>query len=333
VIESMAQVDAVVFDKTGTLTQPRAGRDAYRGEPLDAAETAMVRAVASQSTHPLSRQVAGGLALDGEVPATTEFVETPGSGVRARVAGREVRLGSAVWLRASGIPVDADGPPAGNEAWLAIDGRARGVFRLGSEVRPGIPAMLGALGRRCRLALLSGDQARERDLFRGLFGGEAPLNFDQSPSEKLQFVRGLQDSGARVMMVGDGLNDAGALRQGDVGVAVVEDVAAFSPASDAIVEAGQVARLGDVLDYSRVVVRVVRQGFFVSALYNAVGLAIAASGRLSPVVCAVLMPLSSATVVVFACAAAEWQARRRGLGAERGSPIGVQTATTEVRPT
>ena len=112
------------------------------------------------------------------------------------------------------------------------------------------------------------------------------------------------------MMVGDGLNDAGALKQSDAGVAGVENISAFSPASDVIVAAGRVTSLADVLRYAKQSVRVVQAAFLISAAYNLVGVAIAASGRLSPVVCAILMPLSSVTVVAFACAAATWLGRR-----------------------
>ena len=112
------------------------------------------------------------------------------------------------------------------------------------------------------------------------------------------------------MMVGDGLNDAGALQQSDVGVAVVENVSAFSPASDVIAASSTVPQLGGVLRFAKDTVRIVRAAFMVSAAYNVIGVAIAASGRLSPVVCAVLMPLSSITVVAFACGATTWASRR-----------------------
>ena len=94
--------------------------------------------------------------------------------------------------------------------------------------------LLRGLGGRYELALLSGDNEQERERFRSLFGGDAELHFNQSPLDKLGFIRRLQESGQTVMMVGDGLNDAGALKQSDVGVAVVEKVGAFSPASDVI---------------------------------------------------------------------------------------------------
>jgi Cu+-exporting ATPase len=161
------------------------------------------------------------------------------------------------------------------------------------------------------LALLSGDNAAEAGRFRTLFGASASLRFHQSPSQKLEFVRQRQmDGGRTVLMVGDGLNDAGALQQADVGVAVVEEAGAFSPASDLILAAHRVPDLDRILGFANASVRWVHRGFLISGLYNVVGIAIAASGRLSPVVCAVLMPLSSFTVVAFSVLGIEWLGRR-----------------------
>ena len=151
------------------------------------------------------------------------------------------------------------------------------------------------------LTLLSGDNERERARLAGLFGDSSNMRFNQSPLNKLDFIRALQQQGKTVLMAGDGLNDAGALQQSDVGVAVVESIGAFSPASDVIMAAGLVPRLGSVLRFSRGSVRVVRLSFLISSLYNVVGISFAARGLLSPVICAILMPLSSVTVVAFAC--------------------------------
>jgi Cu+-exporting ATPase len=136
---------------------------------------------------------------------------------------------------------------------------------------------------------------------------------------KLGFVRGLQGEGRTVMMVGDGLNDAGALQQGDVGVAVVESVGSFSPASDVILDAAIVPRLASILNYARHSVRVVRAGFLISTLYNIVGIGIAASGNLSPVVCAILMPLSSITVIAFSSGVTTWLGNQLGEGTASGA--------------
>jgi len=158
--------------------------------------------------------------------------------------------------------------------------------------------------------LLSGDNANERGRFSELFGPKATLHFNQAPLDKLRFVEQLRRPGQTVMMVGDGLNDAGALKNSDVGVAVVENISAFSPASDIIMSAKMVPHLDDVLRFSQTSVRIVKLSFLISSIYNVVGISIAASGHLSPVVCAILMPLSSISVVAFACAVTTWMGKR-----------------------
>ena len=192
---------------------------------------------------------------------------------------------------------------------------------------------MAQLGGRFELALLSGDNEREAALFKKLFGNRAILRFNQSPADKLNFIRQLQARGRKVMMVGDGLNDAGALKQADVGVAVVEQVGIFSPASDVILDAAELPRLAQVLNFSRRAARVVRAGFGISALYNLVGVSIAAAGLLSPIVCAILMPLSSATVIAFSCGMTAWLGSRLFVGelkvespARRGSQLSTFNA-------
>ena len=195
--------------------------------------------------------------------------------------------------------------------------------------------MIAQLGGKFELALLSGDNERESARFQKFFGEGAVLKFNQSPADKLNFVRELQSRGRKVMMVGDGLNDAGALKQAEVGVAVVEQIGIFSPASDVILDAAELPRLARVLAFSRSAARVVRAGFIISALYNLVGVSIAAAGLLSPIVCAILMPLSSATVVLFACGATAWLGRK--LPVEKypvAAPIrsSIQTSPFQLQP-
>ncbi len=200
-------------------------------------------------------------------------------------------------------------PREGSAAHVAIDGRYRGAFVVSSSVRPETDRLLRQLSGRHEIALLSGDNEKERARFSSLFGDDAQLNFNQSPFDKLGFIRRFQESGKTVIMVGDGLNDAGALKQSDVGIAVVEKAGTFSPASDVILEAAQVPRLVEILSLARRSVRVVKFSFGISALYNVIGVGIAATGILSPMICAVLMPLSSISVVLFACGITTWAAR------------------------
>ena len=317
VLETLARVDAVVFDKTGTLTAAGAGSVQWQGAELSRVEERWLFSMTRHSTHPLPVRIGAAIAREHFPEPVRSFLETTGSGMEGSVAGHEIWMGSAAWLAARGARADRPPTAAGSVVHVAVDGKYRGHFVLTTAVRPETEQLLAGLEETRAVALLSGDNEKERERFAGLFGKSAELRFNQTPLDKLNFIKQQQATGRTVMMVGDGLNDAGALKQSDVGVAVVENVSAFSPASDVILEAGMVSRLAHVLRYARQSVRVVRAAFWISALYNAVGVAIAASGRLSPVVCAILMPLSSVSVVAFACGAATWLARRGGSFAER----------------
>lgn len=315
VIETLAEVDTVIFDKTGTLTAAGAGSISFEGPPLNEDEEIWAKSLARQSTHPNAVRICESIATNRAPAPVRSFMEMPGCGIEGNVAGREVWMGSAAWLASRGVAVPSVGKTLGSVVHLALDGAYRGRYTLASALRPDTAALIRSLMTTHKVALLSGDNEAERQTFTNIFGAGDHLHFHKSPIEKLAFVRQLQGAGGTVMMVGDGLNDAGAIKQSDVGVAVVEKISAFSPASDIISAAGAVPKLGAMLAFARNSVRIVRISFTISAAYNVVGVAIAASGMLSPIVCAILMPVSSVTVVGFACGATAWAARRSGLGA------------------
>lgn len=341
VLETLSEVNAVVFDKTGTLTAAGAGAVTWQGVTLSETEERWLYSMTRHSTHPLAVRLGEAIAREHFPEAVRSFLETPGRGMEASVDGHEIWMGAAVWLASRGAGTDEiaaaqNAAVGGSTVHVAIDGKYRGCFLLASAVRPETENLISELKEACDISLLSGDNEKQRSRFRQIFQGESQLRFNQSPLDKLGFVRQLQAQGKTVMMVGDGLNDAGALKQSDVGVAVVENVSAFSPASDVIIAAEMVTRLADVCRYAKQSVRVVRAAFVISAAYNLVGVAIAASGKLSPVVCAILMPVSSVTVVAFACGAATWLGRKVGApasdpaysgelqnraGSETGAPI------------
>ena len=293
---------------------------------LEELEQHWVHSLAHHSTHPLAARISQALAGPHVPEPVQSFNETPGCGIEGSVQGHAVLLGSRKWLASRGVRVGAAdrpspetegnppiAPTAGSEVCLGIDGEYRGTFGLANALRPEVEGLVRRLARQYDLALLSGDHAKERERFRALFPEDGQLCFGQSPLEKLSFVRRLQERGKTVMMVGDGLNDAGALRQSDVGVAVVERAGAFSPASDVILEARCLPRLAEVLGLARRAVRIVRWSFGLSAAYNIVGVSVAAAGGLSPLVAAILMPLSSVSVVLFACGTISWAARQAGV--------------------
>ncbi len=290
VIERLQQVTAVVFDKTGTLTTARHARVRYEGEPLSAEERRRVAALAAQSAHPMSQMVVR--FLGGEVRASVvDFREVGGQGIQAKVGGQPVRLGSAAFVGAKG--------GGASEVWVRIGEKVKGRFVLQSEWREGLEELIAFFRKEGKeVWLLSGDNERDAPALAPLFG-EDHMAFRQRPEDKLAFIRQLQAQGHRVLMLGDGLNDAGALRQADVGIAVAEDITHFTPASDAILDGRRLAQLPRFLSYARRSLRSVYQAYGLAALYNIVGQTYAVQAMLSPVIAAVLMPASSVTIVAF----------------------------------
>ena len=310
VLEQLAKIDAVVFDKTGTLTAAGASNVTWHGSPLNETEERWLYSLTRHSTHPLAVRIGEAIKDEFFFEQVRSFLETAGGGMEANVAGNELWMGSAAWLESRQVQVTKKPITSGSLVHVAFNGKYRGCFVLANALRPHVGAAVTALAKNCQLALLSGDNETDREKFHDLFGQSAEMKFNQSPLGKLNFVRELQSKGKTVMMVGDGLNDAGALKQSDVGVAVVENAAAFSPASDVILSANMISQLDEIRIFARRSVWVVRAAFIISSLYNVIGLSIAASGQLAPVVCAILMPVSSITVVSFACLVASWNGRR-----------------------
>ncbi|AHJ95345.1 heavy metal translocating P-type ATPase [Hymenobacter swuensis] len=310
VVETLGRADTIVFDKTGTLTEVQRTAVDVVGPTLSPAQQQAVAAVARHSTHPLSQRLA--TALPGSLLPVAGFAETPGQGISGMVAEVLVRIGSAAFVGATPAS-EPELAAAQARVYVSFDGLAAGCFVLRNAYREGLPEVLAALGRRYQLAVLSGDNDAERERLQQLFGPRAELRFHQSPQAKLDYIAQLKQQGRTVVMVGDGLNDAGALQQAAAGIALTDDLTNFSPACDAILEAGSLAQLPTLLAFSRACLRVVLATFILSFCYNAVGLTLAVQGRFTPIVSAILMPISSLSVMVFATLLVRLAARRRRL--------------------
>ena len=298
----LSRIDTVAFDKTGTLTSATANPavDVYG---LTAAAWSQVRALAAVSTHPTSRAIAGQHPrLDRST--VTGVVEVAGQGLRGRVDGVDVAIGSARFVAARTGAV-LDGP---DDCTWAAAGDEHGWIRFSAGARPGIEHAAAALAELHDLYLLSGDHHGEGTKWQRLFGRR--MRFRQSPEDKLAFIHAARADGRRVLMVGDGLNDAGALAAADVGMAVSDETACIAPACDAVIDGRRLAQLPAFLRYARRARQVVLLCFLISVAYNLAGLTLALMGALTPLAAAILMPVSSLTVVGISAGAMRWSARR-----------------------
>ncbi|MCB9288685.1 MAG: heavy metal translocating P-type ATPase metal-binding domain-containing protein [Lewinellaceae bacterium] len=314
VIEALTNIQAVVFDKTGTLTQ-RGGSDiAFEGAPLDAHEKQMIRAVLKPSGHPISQQLAAFLGegepnLDERIYQPDSWEEVVGKGVTGIVCQRRIKVGSRKFVD----QFLTNQCPEGDGVYVQVNHELRGCFRIKNHFRKGLWNVARYFREKASLFLLSGDNNRERPMLAPIFGDNGNMHFNQSPQDKLQFVRKLQEEEQKVLMLGDGLNDAGALKQSDAGVVVAEDTNNFTPACDAILDARQFHLLPSFLDFARRSIRLVYFAYTFALVYNIIGLSFAVQGALSPIVAAILMPLSSISIVLFGMLASNGVARRMGL--------------------
>lgn len=296
-LEQMAGVNEIVFDKTGTLTKAVSARLTFVGDPLSEAEIFAVRSLAANSTHPLSVAIRN--ALPGPTGKVTKCKEELGSGMHGVVEGRRLFIGAAKKSTPSTNAQSMHSAATESAVHVYINEAHRGYFHVQKEVRAGMMELVTKLQQRAKTHLLSGDHEGEKERMEQLFGKKSALQFRKSPLAKLAYVEALQKQGATVMMLGDGLNDAGALKCADVGIAVADDVFSFSPACDAILQADKLQYLGEYLAYIRKSLGVVKLSIVLSLLYNLVGLFFAVRGELTPLVAAILMPLSSVSAVVF----------------------------------
>ena len=158
--------------------------------------------------------------------------------------------------------------------------------------------------------VLSGDNDGERRMLERLIPENTQLVFNQKPDDKLLFIKDLQLKGNNVLMIGDGLNDAGALAQSNIGISVSENVNVFTPASDAILDATAFNKLPYFLKFAKNAMKTIKMSYCLAITYNVVGLSFALSNNLSPLVAAIIMPVSTATIISFVTIVSNYYAKR-----------------------
>ncbi len=309
VVEQLAHMDTLVFDKTGTLTQPSASAIHFHGYELTEEQATLIASAVAQSIHPLSQKIKTFLRVSTLVEVNS-FNEHTGKGIEATVQGYNILIGSAGFV---GVEHNI-GNNLATRVYVKVNNQLVGYFEMEQTYRHGLSTVIGELNEEgYSQYLLSGDNDKERAAMRGYFGTNEQLLFNQSPADKLNFIQALQKENRHVIMMGDGLNDAGALKAAHVGVSITENTAHFSPASDVIMDAAEFERLPAFLQFTKNTLRVIHGSFVISLLYNLVGLSFAVQGTLSPLIAAVLMPISSVSVIAFTTITTSYLAKKGGL--------------------
>ncbi len=314
VIEAIAKVNHIAFDKTGTITEASPDKVSVKKMALTPEELEHLLSVLSQSIHPLSQSIAAHYTSANVKYPVVPVREIAGKGIEAWIEDQYWKIGSAGF-----VGIDAEETPGSTEVYVSVDDSIKAHFLFSSRLRPGIRSLLPSL-QQYTLSLISGDNENSRQQMEQLFPKGADLLYQQTPEDKLEHILQLQSAGKKVLMIGDGLNDAGALQQSNAGIAMVQHSFSFSPAADAIMKATALPELPRYLRFARLCKNLILAGFAYSLLFNIIGIAFAVTARLSPMIAAILMPSSSLGIMLIAFAGIQWITRTPKVPGTPGNP-------------
>ncbi|RZU53204.1 Cu+-exporting ATPase [Krasilnikovia cinnamomea] len=341
-LETAHKLDTIVLDKTGTITAGKPALTDIRpvGDLVKTAVLTLVAAAEADSEHPLAAAIVAGARERGlQPPAATGFESVTGKGVRATVTGHQVLVGTARLLAEAGVdtadlePVAAELSAQGRTPVLAaVDGRPAGVLAVADTLKDDSVTAIAALHRLgIDVVMITGDNARTAAAIAGQVGVRRVLA-EVLPEHKSSEIRRLQGEGRRVGMVGDGINDAPALAQADIGLAIGTGTDVAIEAADITLISGSLTGVVTAIRLSRATMRNIRQNLFFALVYNAVGIPVAAGVlypflgvRLSPMLAAAAMALSSLSVVGNANRLRRW--RPSPLPAATPAPVEPQVET------
>ncbi|AER40465.1 cytochrome cbb3 oxidase maturation protein CcoI [Blattabacterium sp. (Mastotermes darwiniensis) str. MADAR] len=295
-MERIATISTLIFDKTGTLTDPDKEKIFFLGPFLKDKDKKIIASLLRNSNHPLSKRIFSELSIQ-EYYSTKNFQEIIGKGMEGIVNNVLVKIGSPKYL---GVTINSNNCNKKTIVAISMNKQFIGYFYFINYYRKGIEKIFKNLKERYKIIILSGDNNElEKKYLESILPKSSKILFNQSPEEKLDYVIKIQNSGEKVMMIGDGINDSSALNQSEVGISISEKPTSFFPNCDAFIQSNYLDKIFLFLKISRISIRLVMVNFMISLLYNFIGITFAITGHLRPFVAAVLMPLSSLSVITF----------------------------------
>ncbi|WP_185854994.1 heavy metal translocating P-type ATPase [Blattabacterium cuenoti] len=304
-MERISTIQTLIFDKTGTLTDPNKEKVFFIGKKLRHKEKKIIASLLRNSNHPLSKKIFTELSIK-EYYSINNFHEIIGQGMQGVIQNVSVKIGSPKYL---GITINN-----WKETTVAVSINEKffGYFLFRNFYRKGIKEIFKNL-KKYEIVILSGDNNElEKKYLESILPKSSKIFFNQSPEEKFNYVKKIQRNGKQVMMIGDGINDYAALNQSEVGVAISENPSNFFPSCDAFIQSNYLDKIFLFLKISKIATRLVIVNFMISLFYNGIGIIFAVTGHLKPFIAAILMPLSSLSVIIFSILST-WMVSRRFL--------------------
>jgi Cu+-exporting ATPase len=288
ILQTIPFINHIVFDKTGTLTYPNISTVQFEGTVPEKRDAIVFASMFAQSLHPLSKSISQSLQLN--VIQLENIKEVTGGGIEAWENDTHYKVGSALFVGKERAV------NAGSEVWISLNDRILGRYEVANLLRVNVDELINELPY--PVSILSGDNSRAEHYLSEHFHRKVQYHFHQTPENKLAYIAALQQQKNTVMMVGDGLNDAGALSKSNIGVAVVDNTIQFSPASDAILLADKLPLLNQYIRAAKQSKKLITLTFIISVIYNVLGIYFSVTAQMSPLVAAVLMPASTLSIVL-----------------------------------
>lgn len=350
VIEKLAMIDEIVFDKTGTLTNSSKAEIEFYGKELTNEELILIKTLSYNSIHPVSRMIYSAIPQK-EIFELVHFKEYPGKGMAGIVNCKLIKLGTKEFVynhlvkidksafeynpeldllrfnkeeksNSENLDLNINSPDQFKKTnfssipegiFLSINNEIYGWFEIKNNFKEEIGKLANELKPEFKISIISGDNSREIKNLRKFFGNDTEILFEQTAQDKLEYIKNKEIKGVKTLMIGDGLNDSGALMESFVGISVVENTDSFSPACDGILESEGIKKLPSILKFCRINLKILKASFIYALFYNAIGLYFAISGQLTPLFAAILMPISSISVILFAVISTNFAARKEKL--------------------